>query len=291
MPIAEMSKTANVNLVMLSNLGIPEAEVFRNALGFEDDPLQPLSFIPFANRLPQCIATVSEILYQRTNDLVIQEDNPTVLDLACGYSPRVLIMAPRGYTYIGADLPDVANDLVANRKRLIPGDPTLFAGYRCIDVTDGEQMEKAVGGLREKITIVTQGLLTYLTLDQKQDLMTGIKSLLSRDGGCWIIPDAHPDRMLDTSFEAILGKRGAGVAKTIYGVLDKSVGRSREQNGWRNIDEICDALHEFGFEVKRVPLYRDGLLLWCLGQMEPDAADRLTAAWRQMSALIVTLPE
>ena len=133
--------------------------------------------------MPLCISAVSEILYQRTNDLIDQERNPAIIDLACGYSPRVLVMAPRGYTYIGADLPNVAEELKTKRGDLIPPDPTLFAGYRCVDVTDQEQMEGVVGALREKITIVTQGLLTYLTLEQKHELMKGIRSLLERDGG------------------------------------------------------------------------------------------------------------
>ena len=286
----EMSKTAHVNLLMLADLGIPEAVRFRDALELGGNPLQPLSHIPFANWLPLCIGTVSEILYTRGNDLIIEEHNPTVLDLACGYSPRVLVMAPRGYTYIGADLPEVAKELTARRSQLIPDDPSLFAGYRCIDVTDREQMDGAVGGLREPITIVTQGLLTYLTLEQKDELMAGVKSLLSRDGGCWIIPDACPDRMLSTSFEAVLGKRGAGVAKTVYGILDRRVGRSRKDNGWQNTEEMVAALEGAGFVVRREPLYRDGLALWCLGEMGPEAAERLTEAWRQMSALVVTLP-
>lgn len=287
----EMSKTAHVNLRMLADLGIPEAVHFCDVLGVDSNPLQPLSHIPFARKLPLCIATISEILYARANDLIIEEHNPTVLDLACGYSPRVLVMAPRGYTYIGVDLPDIAETLAARRSELIPDDPTLFAGYKCIDVSDLAQMEGVLGGLRERMTIVTQGLLTYLSLDQKQELMAGIHSLLSRDGGCWIIPDACPDRMLPATFEAVIGRRGAGVVKSVYGILDKRVGRSREQNGWRNIDEMTDALEGYGFVVRRVPLYREGLALWCLGEMEREAAERLVAAWSEMSSLVVTLPE
>lgn len=287
----ELSSTAHVNLLMLAGLGIPEAVRFRDALGLEGNPLQSLAHIPFANKFPLCISTVSEILYQRANDLIIEEHNPTVLDLACGYLPRVLVMAPRGYTYIGVDLSEVAEELAAKRSQLIPNDPTLFAGYRTVDVSKRDEMENLLRGMREKMTIVTQGLLTYLTLEQKHELMEGIKSLLSRDGGCWIIPDANPDRMLSTSFEAVLGKAGAGVVKAIYGVLDKRVNRSRVDNGWRNIDEIVAAVEEFGFVVKRVPLYRRGLTLWCLDQLEPEAADRLVDAWSKMSALVITLPE
>lgn len=287
----DVADTAHTNLLMLADLGIPEAVRFRDVLDLEGDPLQVLARVPLAKKIPLCLSTISEILYQRTNDLIDQEHNPAVLDLACGYSPRVLIMAPRGYTYIGADLPSVANELAAKRSLLIPNDPTLFAGYRCIDVTDREQMEGVVAGLREKITIVTQGLLTYLTLEQKHELMVGIRSLLARDGGCWVIPDACPDRLLPATFGAIMGRAGAGAVKAIYKILDQRVGRSRAQNGWQNIEEIAAALQEFGFVVRRVPLYRRELPLWCLDKLDAKAADKLIVAWQGMSSLVITLPE
>ncbi|MEE1158384.1 MAG: hypothetical protein UHS51_03085 [Atopobiaceae bacterium] len=287
----DIKDTAYTNLLMLADLGIPEAVRFRDALGLEGNPLQSLARVPFASKIPLCVSTISEILYQRTNDLIDQEHNPTILDLACGYSSRVLVMAPRGYTYIGADLPVVAEELIAKRSLLIPDSPNLFAGYRCVDVTDDVQMQKVLAGLRERITIVTQGLLTYLTLDQKQDLMKGVWSLLERDGGCWIIPDACPDRMLPATFDAIMGKVGSTMVQGIYRVVDKQVGRSREENGWQSIDEMTDALEGFGFSVKRVPLYRRELPLWCLDRLDSKAADKLIVAWQSMSSLVVTLPE
>lgn len=286
----DIKETAHTNLLMLASLGIPEAIRFRDALDLEGNPLEILSRVPLAKRVPLCISAVSEILYQRTNDLIEQERNPAIIDLACGYSPRVLVMAPRGYTYIGADLPNVAEELKTKRGDLIPPDPTLFAGYRCVDVTDQGQMEGVVGALRERITIVTQGLLTYLTLEQKHELMKGIRSLLERDGGCWIIPDACPDRLLPNTFAAILGGAGAGTLRAIYKILDARVGRSRSQNGWQNIDEICEALEEFGFAVKRVPLYRREIPLWCLEKLDANTADKLIVSWQGLSSLVVSLP-
>jgi hypothetical protein len=121
--------------------------------------------------------------------------------------------------------------------------------------------------------------------------MKGVWSLLERDGGCWIIPDACPDRMLPATFDAIMGKVGSTMVQGIYRVVDKQVGRSREENGWQSIDEMTDALEGFGFSVKRMPLYRRELPLWCLDRLDPKAADKLIVAWQSMSSLVVTLPE
>lgn len=65
-----ISKTAQVNLQMLAGLGLPEAVRFRDALQLEGDPLAVLSRIPLARRIPVCISTISEVLYQSANQLI-----------------------------------------------------------------------------------------------------------------------------------------------------------------------------------------------------------------------------
>ncbi len=81
-----ISKTAHANLQMLAELGLPVAVRFRDTLQLEGDPLAMLSRIPLARRIPACVSTISEILYQSANQLILQEDNPVILDIACGYS-------------------------------------------------------------------------------------------------------------------------------------------------------------------------------------------------------------
>jgi hypothetical protein len=120
--------------------------------------------------------------------------------------------------------------------------------------------------------------------------MKGIRSLLERDGGCWIIPDACPDRLLPNTFGAIVGGAASGTLRAIYKILDARVGRSRAQNGWRDIDEICEALEQFGFAVKHVPLYRRETPLWCLEKLDANTADRLIVSWQGLSSLVVSLP-
>lgn len=219
----------------------------------------------------------------------MDEDNPTILDIACGYSPRVLLMAPMGYTCIGADLPDVTEGLMARRRDLLPADADCFAGYRTVDATDREQMSNVLAALRESMTIVTQGLLSYLDLDQKQELASSVRELLSRDGGCWIIPDADPGTLLMDTFRAVLGDVAVGMVNQVYKVLDAAVKRNRSKMGWQSASEISEALEALGFVVRRVPLYREGMELRCLDQLSEKARHRLVDCWKQKSSLIVTL--
>jgi len=285
-----ISKTAQVNLQMLARLGVPEAVTFRDELQLEGDPLSAFAHVPFARSIPLCVSCISEVLYQSANQLILEADNPTILDLACGYSPRVLLMAPKGYTYIGADLPDVAQDLMEHRSELIPANGEWFAGYRMTDVTNQEQMEHVLAALREQITIVTQGLLSYLDRDQKHELAENVRSLLARDGGCWIIPDADPGTMLVDTFGAVLGNTAAAMVSQIYKIVDAAVGRDTSKVSWRSGKEMTAALQGLGFSVRRVPLYRDGMELRCLGQVGDKAAARLVSTWQEKSSLVVSLP-
>ena len=289
MPKDSISKTALVNLQMLANLGVPEAMQMKDALAIEGDPLGILSRLPFARRVPLCISCISEVLYQSANDLILEADNPTILDIACGYSPRVLLMAPMGYTYIGADLPDVTADLLSRRKAILPPDQGWLAGYRTVDATDREQMEHVVGALREPITVVTQGLLSYLTIEEKAQLAESIRGLLERDGGCWVIPDSDPGTMLFDTFRAVLGPTATGIVERIYTILDKRVSRDRTEMGWRNAAETAKALEAFGFEVRRVPLWRESLDLRCMERVSEGAARELKATWQEKSSLVATV--
>lgn len=289
MPKNTISKTAFVNLQMLTQLGVPEAVLFSNALQLEDNPLSVFAHIPFARRLPLCISTISEVLYESANDLIFEAGNPTILDIACGYSPRVLLMAPLGFTYIGADLPDVADDLEARKKDILPPSAEVLAGYKTLDATNQEQMESVLGALREPITVVTQGLLTYLTLEEKAQLCEGVRSLLERDGGCWIIPDTDPQNMLMDAFRAVLGDVATGVVKNVYQIVDKLIGRDRSKMGWQTSEEIEDALVAAGFKVRSVPLYRPSMKLHCLEQADAKVAERLVACWEQKRSMVVTL--
>lgn len=289
MPKDSISKTAQVNLQMLANLGVPEAIRMRDALKLEGDPLVLLSHLPFARRIPPCISCISEVLYQSANDLIFEAGNPTILDIACGYSPRVLLVAPQGYTYIGADLPDVTNDLKERRREIVPFDAEWFAGYRTVDATDQEQMRNVVGALRERITVVTQGLLSYLTLDEKRQLAEGVREILTRDGGCWVMPDAEADTLLMDTFRAVLGPVAIGMVEGVYGVVDKLVGRDRDKNGWRNSDQIVENLTSMGFAVRRVPLWREGMEMRCFEKVGEDAAEKLRATWQKKSSLVITV--
>ena len=284
---SRVSNTAQVNLLMLADLGIEEAVTFQSVLGFSPGILGVFSHIPMADLLPQCIALISEVLYERTNQLIQEHDNPLILDLACGYSPRVLRFCDPDHIYIGVDLPDVAEHLRHHIHHLVGAKAFAHNHYFSADLTKYEELDELISSMNSPETIITQALLTYLTLDQKQMLMDQLKVLLKRSGGCWIIPDAEPDRMLPEVFEAVLGSGALSIYEQVISILDRIVKRDRTANGWQSLDEITEALELNGFTVTKVPLYTDSLQLRSLERLSTECAEQIKDNWRNTSSLVV----
>ena len=283
-----LSKTAQVNLLMLADLGIPEAVHFQNVLQFSHGVLDVLRHIPMASSLPVCISMVSEILYERTNELIRENDHPIILDLACGYSPRVLRVCDSTHIYVGVDLPDVIEELRNHREALLSFREETATDYYSVDLTNYDEFRELMKQLQGEVTVITQGLLTYLTPDQKQVLMDNIRSLLETTGGCWIIPDSEPARLLPELFQAVLGEDGAALFQQVMAVLDTLVKRDRNKNGWRSADEICTDLVKNGFQVQRVSLFSESLTLYSLHQVSQETAQKIIENWQTTDALIIT---
>lgn len=286
---SRVGKTAQVNLIMLSNLGIDEAVRFQNVFRFSSSILDVFSHLPMSGKLPVCISMLSEILYKRTNEMIMEIDNPVILDLACGYSPRILKVGDGSHTYIGVDLPDVVTDLKSHFKELTKHKESVKEHYYSADLSHDSEFRRLMRQMKDPVTVITQGLLTYLTLEQKQVLMENIKALLQRNGGCWIIPDAAPDRLLPDLLETVLGRGAYSVYRQMIKIVDTAVKRDRSRNGWFTTNEICEALEKDGFQVKRVPLYTDTLDLKSLLQVSPEKSREVIENWKNTSALIVTL--
>ncbi|MDO4797978.1 MAG: hypothetical protein Q4A01_08160 [Coriobacteriales bacterium] len=230
------------------------------------------------------------MLYEGANGLILEADNPSILDIACGYSPRALLMTPLGYTYIGTDLPDVTSDLMAHRQDFpLWQEIERLAVYRTVDATDEDQMGSVLGDLHGPLTVVTQGLLSYLTPDQKDQLARSVHSLLEREGSCWVIPYADPGTLLADTFSAVLGPAATSIVTRVQAIVDRHVGRDSARMGWRSAAEIASALGNRGFSVRRVSLWREDMDLLCFGRVGEDAPRRLKATWQEKSSLVATV--
>jgi O-methyltransferase involved in polyketide biosynthesis len=139
-----------------------------------------------------------ECRYKLNNKLMKENGAIKVLELASGLAPRGLQWTENpNVTYVEFDLPrkiEEKRQIVAkllSHSKMKPR-PNLY--FEAGDVLNREDMITAVSHFHigdGPIIIINEGLLRYLTHDQKKILAGNIKYLLERLGGCWITPDVN----------------------------------------------------------------------------------------------------
>ncbi|CAM6046334.1 unnamed protein product [Sphagnum compactum] len=139
-----------------------------------------------------------ECRYKLSNKLMKENGAIKVLELASGLAPRGLQWTENpNVTYVEFDLPrkieekrQVVEKLLSHSK--MKPRPNLY--FEAGDVLNREDMITAVSHFHigdGPIIIINEGLLRYLTHDQKKIMAGNIKYLLERLGGCWITPDVN----------------------------------------------------------------------------------------------------
>ena len=115
----------------------------------------------------------------------------SLLDIGCGYSPRFMACARSGIDYVGIDLPIVAEGL----KKYASASEVKHRVFVGGDATNGEALMRAVDMLEGALLISCEGLLHYLTEDETEQLIGGIRKVLSRRGGAWATSDFASDSL------------------------------------------------------------------------------------------------
>jgi O-methyltransferase involved in polyketide biosynthesis len=126
---------------------------------------------------------------QLLNDLAIKN----IMELSSGYSFRGLEYArQKGVHFIDTDLPDliaVKKDFVRSLKK----EDSSFEGVLellPLNVLDESSFHEITGHFPEgEVAIVNEGLLGYLTRQEKEKLCTVIHDILLERGGYWITAD------------------------------------------------------------------------------------------------------
>lgn len=136
--------------------------------------------------------------YWSIDQLLKEADYKNILELSSGYSFRGLDLCMRdaNIDYIDTDLPDV----IALKQRMIAElqlDKDVKGRFRPLplNVMDTAAFNDIVSRFDEgPITIVNEGLLMYLNLDEKKKLCRTIHKTLKQRGGCWITADVYVKR-------------------------------------------------------------------------------------------------
>lgn len=145
-----------------------------------------------------------EARYKLINKLLDKSNINQVLELASGYTSRGLIYSKKGYNYVEMDLENVSKNkikLLESIEENIPNNLKIVNG-NALRKKDFEKCEKYIKN-DEPIAVINEGLLRYLTFDEKRIVAQNIYSLLSKYGGIWITSDVTPKKFINSQNNAL----------------------------------------------------------------------------------------
>jgi O-methyltransferase involved in polyketide biosynthesis len=137
-------------------------------------------------------------------DLYLKESGvKQILELASGLSPRGMAMSEnQSVNYIEMDLPVMLNEKIKLIHRLksknkISDMPNLkFSPGNVLNMDDLLNATSSFDS-SQKLAIINEGLMRYLTMDERVILARNIHELLTIFGGVWITPDISLKRIFE----------------------------------------------------------------------------------------------
>lgn len=199
---------------------------------------------PWSEGAMRDFASFFEARFKSVSRILEERGAAQVLELAAGLSPRGMALAQRGIKYVEMDLAEsvaIKRGIVAEILGQIPAELSLCAAG-VLHRDEFLQCASAFGG--GPIAVTTEGLLRYLTFDEKRQLAANVHELLSRHGGMWITTDIHLRQF------ASHGRRTA---------IDRAketerLGRNLDPNYFDNLEHARAFFEECGFRVESRPL-------------------------------------
>jgi len=210
-------------------------------------PTDPLEIEYMEHKKRARNSPMFEARYKLINRLIAENKTDQILEIASGLAPRGLAMTEEdpSLCYVEVDLPVMAE----NKRRILDN---LFTKGRanpqknlCIENGDAlslESLEKATVCFEKKpVTIVNEGLLRYLSFEQKALVAKNISTLLGKFGGTWITSDITLARALSNRDERKVNKE---LVKALSGIdVDK--------NSFQDVEEAVNYFQNLGFTVER----------------------------------------
>lgn len=199
--------------------------------------------------LNKMLAPEIEARYKLTNKLLDKYGIKQVLELAAGYSSRGLIYSKKGYNYVEMDLENVSRNkinLLNSIEQDIPNNLKITSGnaLRRSDFNRCEDYFKK----DEPIAVTNEGLLRYLTFEEKRVVAENIYNLLSKYDGVWITSDVTPKKFIKSQNNAL-----EGFNKNVSNITS----RNNLNDRFEDINHVKEFFGEIGFEVVEVHKFNE----------------------------------
>lgn len=196
------------------------------------------------------ITPIFEARFKLVNRLLKEEKARQILEIASGFSPRSLALArDPAVEYSEMDLPglmsekrSVFDELIRQAK--IPRYPNVH-----LNAGNALAMEDLLGAVKpflrnEHIAVVNEGLLRYLTFEEKAIVARNVRELLRLFGGTWITPD------LSLRPQSAFGLSGES-RREQFARIERMTGIDVDKNYFENEDAARVFFEECGFRIER----------------------------------------
>ena len=154
--------------------------------------------------LNKMLAPEIEARYKLTNKILDKYRIKQVLELAAGYSSRGLFYSQKGYNYVELDLENVTKnkkEILHSIEKNIPKNLNIISG-NALKNDDFKRIESYFE-TDNPIVVINEGLLRYLTFDEKKQVAQNIYDLLSKYDGIWITCDVTPNKFMNSQDKAL----------------------------------------------------------------------------------------
>ena len=207
-----------------------------------------------------------ESRYWSIDQLLKQSDNKNILEVSSGYSLRGLDLCIKDESihYIDTDLPEI----VALKQSMIADlqlDKDVKGTFELLPLNamDVSAFNHVISRFNNQpLTIVNEGLLMYLNVEEKKQLCKTIHTTLKRSGGCWITADVYVKRSAEMTASLPQTKSETAFFEQ----------HNIEENKFENYEAAQAFFEDQGFRLVKeaVPNYQDLSVMPHLLQVLPE---------------------
>lgn len=185
-------------------------------------------------------APIIEARYKLIDKLLLESNVQQVIELAAGVLPRGLLLSKQGFVYVETELPKVLKIKKEVLKKLGVGIPKSLHFVQ-VNALSSKELNSATKYLikGKPVAIIHEGLLRYLSFEQKAIVANNIHSVLSKYGGVWITCDIT----LIEGMKKELSSTGIEQVKKVTGV-------NIEKNAFESVKEAKTFFEKLGFDVE-----------------------------------------
>jgi len=190
-----------------------------------------------------------EARYKLINKLLNESNIKQVLELASGYSGRGLIYSKNGYNYIEMDLENVTKnkvELLKSIEKNIPNNLKIISG-NALRKKDFDKCQKYFKS-NEPLAIINEGLLRYLSFDEKRMVAENIYNILSKYNGIWITSDVTPKKFIKSQDNAL---------QDFNKKISNITSRNNLNDRFDDINHVKEFFGKIGFEVLEVHKFNE----------------------------------